>query len=76
MDGGEEYEVEDILDMRKHYGKVQYLVKWTGYPDSENSWEHESDLGNAAALLKAFKERPAVTMPSSRKGPLRKRRKG
>ena len=35
----EEYEVEEILDKRKHYSKIQYLIKWKGYPLSEVSWE-------------------------------------
>ena len=33
----EEYEVEEILDKRKHYGKTQYLIKWKEYPLSEAS---------------------------------------
>jgi len=49
----EEYEVEEILDRRKHYRKIQYLVKWKGYPLSEASWEPESNL-NCPELLKAF----------------------
>ena len=38
VDREEEYEVEKILDSQ-HFGrrqKLQYLVKWKGYPDSEN----------------------------------------
>ena len=36
----EEYEVEQILDSRVRgcNRKVQYLVKWVGYPDSDNQW--------------------------------------
>ena len=49
----EEYEVEEILDKRKHYGKIQYLIKWKGYPLSEASWEPESNL-NCPELLKKF----------------------
>ncbi len=53
IDEEEEYEVEEILDKRKHYGKVQYLIKWKGYPLSEASWEPESNL-NCPELLKKF----------------------
>ena len=35
----EEYDVMKILDSRKINGKNQYLVKWLGYGDKENSWE-------------------------------------
>ena len=41
VDNKEEYEVEVILDSR-HFGrghKLQYLIKWVGYPDSDNQWE-------------------------------------
>ena len=49
----EEYEVEEILDKRKHYGKIQYLIKWKGYPLSEASWEPEENL-NCPEILKKF----------------------
>ena len=51
----EEYEVEEILDKRKHYGKTQYLIKWKGYPLSEASWEPEEYL-NCPEILKKFNE--------------------
>ena len=31
VNGEEEYLVEEILNQRKHHGRTQYLVKWTGY---------------------------------------------
>ena len=36
----EEYEVERVLDsrVRGHNRRIQYLVKWVGYPDSDNQW--------------------------------------
>jgi hypothetical protein len=38
------YAVERILDDRKYYRRQQYLVKWKNCPDSENSWENESNF--------------------------------
>ena len=38
-----EYEAEKILDSRLHRGKLQYLVKWKGYPNEENTWEPENN---------------------------------
>jgi len=52
----EEYEVEEILDKRTRYGKIQYLIKWKGYPLSEASWEPEENL-NCLELLKEFNKK-------------------
>jgi hypothetical protein len=46
VEGEEEYEVETILASR-HFGrrkKLQYLVKWKGYPDSDNQWINKEDV--------------------------------
>jgi hypothetical protein len=46
IDGEEEYSVEKILDSR-HFGRrrrLQYLVKWEGYPDVENMWVDKDDV--------------------------------
>jgi hypothetical protein len=46
VDGEEEYSVEKILDSR-HFGRrrrLQYLVKWEGYPDVENMWVDKDDV--------------------------------
>ena len=55
IEGEEEYEVEAILDTRRHGRgqKLQYLVHWKGYPNSNNSWVNHSDL-NAPELLKEY----------------------
>jgi hypothetical protein len=46
VEGEEEYEVETILESRC-FGrgkKLQYLVKWKGYPDSDNQWINKEDI--------------------------------
>jgi hypothetical protein len=46
INGEEEYSVEKILDSR-HFGRrrqLQYLVKWEGYPDSDNMWVDKDDV--------------------------------
>ena len=46
VDNEEEYEVEKILDSRQ-FGRrkrLQYLVKWKGYPDSDNMWVDKDDV--------------------------------
>jgi hypothetical protein len=55
IDGDEEYEVEDILMHREtgRHRKLQYLVKWKGYPSSENSWVDSKDL-HAPEILRKY----------------------
>ena len=56
-DGDVEYEVDYILRSRKRRGRTQYLVKWKGYDDSENSWLAHKDLEHAPEALDAFLRR-------------------
>ena len=46
VDREEEYEVEKILESWQFSRrcKLQYLVKWKGYPDSENQWVDRNDI--------------------------------
>jgi hypothetical protein len=48
----EEYEVEQVLSSRRHGKgrKIQYLVKWKGYPDSDNKWVNWDDMHAEEAL--------------------------
>lgn len=55
-EGKEEWEVEHIVDSRKFRRQLQYLVKWVGYPPSEQSWEPAFSLDNAQELIDEFHE--------------------
>jgi hypothetical protein len=58
----EVYEIERIVNHRKRYGNIQYLVKWKGYPDSDNSWEPERNLTGAKEELDAYKRRKNLSI--------------
>ena len=49
-----EYEAEKIEDFKRVSGKPHYLVKWRGYPTSENTWEPIDHLRNCAVLLREY----------------------
>lgn len=57
VEGEEEYEVAEILDSRRHRGKLQYLVRWEGYDESHNSWEPVENVEHASDLVNAFHRR-------------------
>ncbi len=55
VDNEEEYEVEKVLDTRQ-FGrgrKRQYLIKWKGYPDSDNEWVDHKDI-HAPEVIREF----------------------
>jgi hypothetical protein len=57
VEGVEEYEVERVLDSQR-YGwgrKLQYLIAWKGYPDSDNQWVNWDDTEGAQEAIREFK---------------------
>ena len=55
IDGEEEYEVEQIR-VHQNFRKskcLQYLIKWKGYPESDNTWQNATDV-HAPELVKGY----------------------
>jgi hypothetical protein len=50
------FEIEDVLDSKRENRRLYYLIKWKGFPDSENSWEPLTNIP-ARGLVKEFHRR-------------------
>lgn len=56
----ETYEVEYIVESRKKRRAMEYLVKWKGYPESDNTWEPAKNL--ADDIIAAFQNEGAAAV--------------
>jgi len=58
VEGESEYELEQIIDSRLHYGKLQYRAKWTGYPpEHDKVWYPYADFQNAGIAKQQFHQK-------------------
>src|ERR1700761_8825823 len=68
VEGEEQYKVERVLDSRT-FGRrksKQYLVKWKGYPHSDNQWVNKKDMTASEAIQEYERDKSR-----SRKGGIR-----
>ena len=66
IDGDEEHEVEEVKQVQKRSGKKEFLIKWKGLPQEENTWEPEEHLTNARGAVRDFyKTHPNAVRKSS-----------
>lgn len=55
IDDEEEYEVEEVMEHKRRNKRVEYLVKWQGFPREDWTWEPESNLTHCKDILDRYK---------------------
>src|SRR5712672_3137025 len=68
MQGNEEFKVETIINHR-FFGRrktLQYLIKWKGYPSSDNTWEPVDNV-HAPEIVKQYHQRHPLKDKSKKK---------
>ncbi len=54
MSEGEFYNIEKIIGRRRINGKLQYKIKWEGYPINQCTWEPMKNLESAKELVEEY----------------------
>lgn len=63
VEGEPEYEVEAILKQCTLGRKHQYLTKWKGYTDADNTWEPATSFTNVQGVLDTFLAQHPISTP-------------
>jgi len=75
LKGQPEYELEESVDSRLHYGELQYRVKWTGYPPKHDKvWYRYNNFENAEIAKQQFHQQYAGKPSHDQDQRARKRR--
>lgn len=58
-----EFEIEKVVKAKGSGKGLQYMVKWKGYPESDNTWESPSDLPKSVVSAFLKKSSPKKSSP-------------
>ena len=61
------FRIEKILDDRKENGKIKVLIKWKGFPESQNSWEPLENLTDKDMYTAYLKKKTKPAAKPTRK---------
>ena len=54
VEDNNEWEVEQMLNVRTSHNKCMYLIYWKDFTREHNSWESEENLANVKKKIKMF----------------------
>ena len=79
-EGDNVYNVEEIVGYRHNNGREEYLIKWEGYSEEDNTWEPASNLDEGSLkIAKAYcdrqKEQQSGQKPQARVRRLKRKRR-
>jgi len=58
IEGEHKYKLDEIIDSRLHYNKLQYRAKWRGYsPEHDKVWYPAENFNNAEHTVQRFHRR-------------------
>ena len=58
IDGQPEWEVEQILRVRRYQRQVQYLIRWKGFSEAHDSWEPVANVHVDELIQEFYKKHP------------------
>ncbi|TBU19163.1 chromatin organization modifier protein [Ordospora colligata] len=67
MSAEDVYVVEKVVASRTLKGVKQYLLKWQGYPDSDNTWENEKNIF-CKDMIQEYENTKAMPNKKQKKG--------
>ncbi len=69
------YNIEKILERRRANGRIEYKIKWEGYPMSQCTWEPLKNLETAKDLVDEFERLHPLPSQQKNKNDAKKKRK-
>ena len=58
IDGQPEWEVEQILHVRRYRRQIQYLIRWKGFSEAHDSWEPATNIHTDELIQEFYKRYP------------------
>ena len=70
INGQPEWEVEQILRVRRHWHQVQYLIRWKGFWEAHDSWEPAANVHANELIQEFYKRHPKAIRNTTTQTPI------